>query len=483
MKKKIVFIGVPVLLAAVIVFVLLYVFVYSIREVEILSDEDGDGKYVVIRYGEDIQEQLYTRVTADNEIASRELLYSSDRPDLAEVSADGILTVKSPGEAVITVKSKANPRVKAELSITIIQKALGMGIAMPEKLPVNEYYYLLHTGDTPSMVPLPEPANALVENLVFESTNPDIVTVTAEGVIQAHKAGMSGICVYWTGPYTEPGQKEELGRFIVNVCRETDHDKLSDHEIQWYEESCLIAHALGNIEDKIYTNTREALEESIAEGYKNLEVDLGMTSDGEVVCRHTWYSDDFGVSYDGEIPDLATFEREKYFGNLTPLTGRELLEIWAEHPELYFVTDVKQDENTNLSEVLERFVELAKETGHEKLLDHLIVQIYAIEDYDKVEEIYPVKHYLFTLYQLLNTPGKEEEAAAFTAEKDMGVLTVPASCLGTDYFVELADRHGLLLFTHILNDGSEVWRLSKRGIYGYYSDFIVPNDPYGKGEN
>jgi glycerophosphoryl diester phosphodiesterase len=383
---------------------------------------------------------------------------------------------------VITAKAKYCPWKKDTFTVQVVQKALGMQIAMPEELPSNEYYYLLHTGDEVSFVPLPDPLNGLVENLSFESSNPDVVTVTEDGAILAHKGGVAAIDVSWVGPYTEDGMTENLGRFWVNVCRKTDHDRLEDHELQWYEESCLVAHALGNAGEYIYTNTRDALEQSIEEGYLTLEVDLSLTSDGEVVCRHTWYSDDFEVSYDGTVPDLETFRKEKYFGTLSTLTGRELLEIWQEHPQLYFMLDVKQDENTNFLEVLTKFKALAEEMGCEELLEHMIVQLYAIEDYDKINEIYPVKHWLFTTYQLPDTPGAEIEAAAFAAEKDFGVLTVPAWCMSSDYFIELADEYGLDLFVHTVNTDSDIQRSSKRGIYGYYSDFLVPSDPAGNGE-
>ena len=434
MRKKTVFLTVPVFLILSVAMLLVYIFVCSIHGVEILNGT-ADGSYTLVRYEKDIQEQIFAEVIADNPWASRELIYISDQPDIVEVSEMGIMTARNPGDAVITVKSKGNPWVKADFGIKVVQKALGMEIAMPEELPSNEYYYLLHLGDTPAMVPKPYPSNAYIENLFFESENPDIVSVTAEGRLNAHKAGIAIIHVSWTGPYTEPGQKEELGSFLINVCRRTDHENLADHEIQWYEESCLIAHALGNAGE--------------------------YTSDGEVVCRHTWYSDTFGVSYDGDIPDLATFEKEKYFDLLTPLTGRMLLEMWAEHPELYFITDVKQDENTNLLEVLEKFVKLAREMGYEGLLDHLVIQVYTPEEYDKIKDIYPFQHFLFTTYQILDTPGGDVTAVAFAAEKDMGVLTVPASCMGTDYFIKLAEEYGLLLFTHTLNDGSDVCGFQK----------------------
>ncbi|MGN8800476.1 glycerophosphodiester phosphodiesterase family protein [Candidatus Merdisoma sp. HCP28S3_D10] len=448
-------------------------FVFPIKEIRVQLPMVEAG-YTLIRYTEDVEETIEAKVRRTGSLASEKLTYQTGDPEVAEVTAEGTLIAKKAGVTTVTVKSKGNPFVKKVIPVTVIQKALSMQVSMPEELPSNEFYYLAHTGDRPVLQALPDPVDGLVENLTYESSNPEIVTVSEDGVLEAHQGGIAKISVSWVGPYTEAGKQEDLGSFWVNVCRKQDHDKLEEHEIQWYEESCLIAHALGNAGNETYTNTKDALEESIAEGYKILEVDLNMTSDKEVVCRHTWYSDDFGVSYDGRIPDLATFEKEKYFGTLTTLTGRELLNIWAEHPELYFVTDVKQDENTNLSEVMDGLVALAKEQGQESLLDHLIIQLYGIEDYDRIREIYPFRHWLFTTYQLPDTPGAEIEAAAFSQEKDFGAFTSPVWCMGDDYFVNLANEYDLNLFIHVIDTEEEAERSMKRGIYGFYTDFMSP---------
>ncbi len=359
------------------------------------------------------------------------------------------------------------------------QKVSEVVVSLPEEIPSNEYYHLLHTGDEVSFDIQTKPAGALAENLTFESSAPEIVSVDETGKIEVKQPEIARVEVSWVSPYAESGEPELLDTFVFSVCREKDHDTMADHELQWYEESCLIAHALGNIDDHTYTNSLEALEESIAEGYKTLEVDLALTSDDEVVCRHTWYSDTMHVSYDGTVPDLETFEKEKIFGYLTPLSGRRLLEIWGGHPELYFVLDVKQDENTNFLEVFEKFVELAREMGCENLLEQVIVQLYDIEDYDKINMIYPVKHWLFTTYQLPEDSGAEVEAAAFAAEKDFDVLTVPAWCMGSDYFIDLANEYNLPLFTHTVNEIGPVDKSSERGIYGFYTDFLAPNDLKG----
>ena len=49
-----------------------------------------------------------------------------------------------------------------------------------------------------------------------------------------------------------------------------------------------IAHALGCIGGNIYTNSREAMINSIEKGYKYLEVDIDSTSDGIFIASHDW---------------------------------------------------------------------------------------------------------------------------------------------------------------------------------------------------
>ena len=463
-----------VLRAAAIAAVLIHhrLYVTAIRDIRIFNiPEEG---YRLTRYGEEVKGAIAARVEADNELASRELRYESSDPEIVTVSEEGVLTAGKQGNAVVKVISVGNPSVSRELPVTVIQKAMSMQVALPEELPSNEYYYLIHRGDRVSFRALPEPADARVENLTYTSSRPSVASVSEDGEIRAYKGGTSLISVYWVSPYTPEGQKVLVGEFWVNVCRKTDHDSLTYHELQWYEESCLIAHALGNAGDYKYTNTRDALEESISEGFKVIEVDLAMTSDKEVVCRHNWKKDTFDVSYDGRIPDLATFEKEKYFGTLTTLTARGLLEIWAEHPELYFITDVKQDENTDLPEVIEHFVALAREMGQEKLLERLIVQLYNAEDYDKINAIYPMKHWLFTFYQLPKTDEAEEAAAKYSKEMNFGAFTVPVKWKRTGYFTGLAEDYKMNLFVHVVDEPAELRKYMKRGIYGFYTDYWSP---------
>ena len=121
------------------------IFVFSIRSVT-LSGVPEEG-YTLVRYTDHVEETLSAKVERSNSLASSKISWKSSDPEVAEVSEDGVVTGKNPGTVVITAKAKGNPFAKAQVKVTVIQKALSMQIAFPEEIPSNEYYHLLHKAD------------------------------------------------------------------------------------------------------------------------------------------------------------------------------------------------------------------------------------------------------------------------------------------------------------------------------------------------
>jgi hypothetical protein len=98
-----------------------------------------------------------------------------------------------------------------------------------------------------------------------------------------------------------------------------------------------IAHAGGMIDSVTYTNSREALENSIAEGYKYIELDLSLTKDSVLVCSH-----DFDEFPEGHVPTADEFLASHYAGKFTPMTLAKAIEIWR-NSDCIFVTDKISD--------------------------------------------------------------------------------------------------------------------------------------------
>ena len=51
-----------------------------------------------------------------------------------------------------------------------------------------------------------------------------------------------------------------------------------------------VAHAMGGIDGRLYTNTREAFLQNYSRGFRVFELDLAMTTDSALVLAHDWYT-------------------------------------------------------------------------------------------------------------------------------------------------------------------------------------------------
>lgn len=55
----------------------------------------------------------------------------------------------------------------------------------------------------------------------------------------------------------------------------------------------VIAHALGVVDSRAGTNSKDAFLSSVRSGHQVLEVDLQLTGDGHLVARHDWDQDSY----------------------------------------------------------------------------------------------------------------------------------------------------------------------------------------------
>lgn len=104
----------------------------------------------------------------------------------------------------------------------------------------------------------------------------------------------------------------------------------------------LIAHAGGAIDGKIYTNSREALLNAAASGYKYIEFDLHFTSDSVLVATHSWsdFNEQTGFAeYGDSVPSAADFFSRRIYGKYTPLSAAEIDSFFMANEHLYLVTD------------------------------------------------------------------------------------------------------------------------------------------------
>ena len=104
----------------------------------------------------------------------------------------------------------------------------------------------------------------------------------------------------------------------------------------------LSAHAGGEIDGYVYTNSREALEKASAEGYRYIELDLQYTADSVLVAAHSWkdFNVATGFAHKGDTaPTFADFKGRRLQGCYTPLSAAEINAFFEGDTTLVLVTD------------------------------------------------------------------------------------------------------------------------------------------------
>ena len=135
----------------------------------------------------------------------------------------------------------------------------------------------------------------------------------------------------------------------------------------------LCAHGCGMWHGWKYPNCAEALEAAIRHGFKNIEVDVSVTKDGEFVIGHE-------VSRIAEM-DKAAFLSQKTSCGGTPLTFEGLLEKADAVPEILFFVDFHPGWRGDCPEELKRAARLLAGT---RKPDHFLLEVFSERDAETV---------------------------------------------------------------------------------------------------
>ncbi|WP_338063208.1 glycerophosphodiester phosphodiesterase family protein [Vibrio gigantis] len=131
----------------------------------------------------------------------------------------------------------------------------------------------------------------------------------------------------------------------------------------------LIAHAGGGIDGLKYTNSLEAVEKSIENGFKMIELDLLVSSDGKIVAVHDWNSFHSMTNSNKNGPIASEeFELKIINDNYHTLNISEAIEILSEN-EVVLVTDK-----------IENLVLLSKSIIDK---DKSIVEVFSLKKYNE----------------------------------------------------------------------------------------------------
>jgi glycerophosphoryl diester phosphodiesterase len=142
----------------------------------------------------------------------------------------------------------------------------------------------------------------------------------------------------------------------------------------------LVAHAGGGVRGLIYTNSREALDENYAKGYRVFELDFEWTTDDRLVLVHDWQhtSSQFGVQ--PHVFSYAEFVGRTRRDKLHQVTFEDLHEWLQNHRDAFVVTDTKSSN--------ELLLDYLRKNGGD-VLPQLIIQIYRLSELHTARQLGP----------------------------------------------------------------------------------------------
>ena len=266
----------------------------------------------------------------------------------------------------------------------------------------------------------------------------------------------------------------------INVKNDRNADSQSLSELKpisdvcsnWCDNIHVIRHAGGEIDGRPYLNCLEAFQNSAEMGCKALEADLQLTTDDHVVLLHDMKSA-FDIEQDESVKlaDTETmFMNRKIAGKYTPMNIESLVEFMKEYPDIYIITDCKQQ---SMSEVLSQIVATVKresEKEQEHILSHMVIQLYHYEDCDIVQQIYQFPNMIFTLYDSGLYIWNAERIVKHCIRNKIGVVTMPYGFIRNKHVLDLFNRFNIRVFVHTINVSDNTDIYCKAGVWGIYSD-------------
>lgn len=262
-----------------------------------------------------------------------------------------------------------------------------------------------------------------------------------------------------------------LPTVTVTVADDTESATLPAETIPversaWYETSRLIYHAAGKIDGFTYTNSKEALENALQQGYMLIELDFLFTSDGHLVCLHEW-SNLLGLG--GPVP-LERFLSLKMYNRFTTITAADVMGYMDQYEDMYLIIDTKEEDAVGV------VAELLRLCGSDPdIASRLVIQLYDSGVRQQMQELYAFAddNFLFTSYKF--GPQRISEIMELCQEEGIRVIAAPYGSWDKATVQKMKDA-GFLVFEHTVNFTNMTDNAVNRGVYGFFTDSLLESD-------
>lgn len=259
--------------------------------------------------------------------------------------------------------------------------------------------------------------------------------------------------------------KDRLSMLITNSSSVI----IGDEENSWYsiQYPLLVLHG-ASMGGYRYNNSKESIEQAILQGYKIIEIDIGITADNELVLTHRFSPDD-EVIFDSR-PNLNDFLSYGALEGETALTLRQFVKLCRE-TNVFYIIDCAHGIEDMVCDWMHNNVSLDQRK-------YFVFQVHTPELLKKIYEkkVFEHIHYNGTISHI---------RSIMTLLKTCNVHTCSISdneiMSNMDSFKKLVES-GLHPIVYTVNHTRRLKRILGAGASGIFSDRLQPNDIYNNWE-
>lgn len=222
-----------------------------------------------------------------------------------------------------------------------------------------------------------------------------------------------------------------------------------------------VAHAGGGYKGLMYTNSRQALDESYSKGFRAFEVDFSWTTDRQLVLLHDWGTEPRHLFYAPPgVHTLAEFVAFKSVSGFTQLTSDGFADWLRAHPDALAITDTKENPLPLFSFLAARYPDL---------VPRIIPQIYRFSQYPAARKA-GFNAVILTLY---TNSYPDAAVLAFVKRHPVAAVTMPDTRASSPLVARLR-AEGVAVYAHTINDEPRARQLFAEGFSGIYTAFLAP---------
>jgi glycerophosphoryl diester phosphodiesterase len=246
-----------------------------------------------------------------------------------------------------------------------------------------------------------------------------------------------------------------------------------------------VAHAMGSVNGLLYSNSLEAFQRNLGRGFRVFECDHVLLADGTALVAHDGLEANYGLDKPFQQATWAELAGHRYRGQLTILRSQDVLQLLADHPDVYMIPDPKYAR----PEIYRAYVRQATAMGRLDLLERVIPHVADQAELDALRAYYPLRNYVLALYHS-QAHNRMDDAAVVDFVRRNRVPAVmmwwrdrdPALSLaangrqGRRYRPELTGAlraAGAVTYVHSLAGPADIQRFWDLGV-GVYSDEPFP---------